>query len=86
MDKVQNLGVKIKPIEEPIEKIGSIIIPNSVDVKRNHKTGIVVGVGKGTENRPMEVRVGEKVMYKNNFYPQSDGCDVVHLDEILYVM
>jgi co-chaperonin GroES (HSP10) len=87
MSKTMNLGVTIQPIEEKTEKIGMIIIPNSVEVKKKYKSGVVRGTGKGTEERPMEVMVGDKVMYKNNDYPlDENGFDVVHLDDILYVM
>lgn len=87
MGKVQNLGVVIQPIEEKIEKIGSIIIPSSVEVKKKYKSGVVKNTGKGTEERPMEVTIGDKVKYKNNDYPlDENGFDVVHLEDILYVM
>ena len=82
-----NLGVTVQPIEEKTEKIGNIIIPNSVEVKKKFKSGIVKSTGRGTEDRPMEVAVGDKVMYKNNEYPlDENGFDVVHLEDILYVI
>jgi hypothetical protein len=34
----------------------------------------------------MEVTPGDTVMYKNNEYPKSGICDVVGLDDILYVL
>ncbi len=82
-----NLGVLIEPIAEHTEqRLGSIIIPNTVTVKSKQTKGIVKAVGKGTNDKPMEVSVGDVVMYKNIEYPKSGDFDVVKLDDILYVI
>ena len=84
--KVQNTGVVVQEIPEPIKKIGLIYVPDSVEVKKTYKTGVVKATGQGTRERPMEVSVGDKVKYKNNEYPKNEqGFDVVILDDILYV-
>jgi hypothetical protein len=42
-------------------------------------------VGSGTKDRTMEVSAGETAMYKSAEYPKSGNCDVVNIDDILYV-
>lgn len=83
--KIHNLGVAIEPIAETEKKVGMIIIPNSVDVKVKQQKGIVRAVGKGTPDRPMEVSVGQQVVYKTGEYPKSGKYDVVRLDDILWI-
>ena len=84
--KVQNLGVVVQEIPEPIKKIGLIYVPDSVEVKKTWKTGVVKATGQGTQERQMEVSVGDRVKYKNNEYPKNEqGFDVAMLDDILYV-
>ena len=84
--KLMNLGVAIMPIKEETKQIGQVIVPDNVTVTRNHNEGIVVATGNGTKERPMEVIIGERVMYKKGDYPKSESCDVVSLDDILYVV
>ena len=85
--KVMNLGVAIKPQEEEKEKTmtSGIIIPKTASSMQKYKKGVVVAVGQGTEDRPMELRVGETVFYKKANYPKSGDCDVVSVDDVLYV-
>ncbi|MCF8373047.1 MAG: co-chaperone GroES [Bacteroidales bacterium] len=65
MSKVQikPLGTRvlIEAIEAEKKTASGIIIPDSA--KEKPQQGKVVAVGKGTEEEPMEVKVGDKVMY-----------------------
>ena len=85
--KVENLGVLIQEIVEHTEqRLGNIIIPATANVRSKQKKGKVIGVGKGTKDKPMEVYVGDVVVYKNAEYPKAGDFDVVKLDDILYVI
>ena len=85
-----NLGVAIKPKPEPEageeKKVGSIFIPTTAKAPSMNKEGEVVAVGFGLPDRPMEVSVGDRVFYKKGNYPESNGCEIVSLDDILYVI
>lgn len=83
--KLMNLGVAIKEIPMQEKKVGSIIIPETSSAPAKNRRGEVVAVGGGTDEREMEVRVGDVVMYKKDNYPLSEGCEIVHLNNILYV-
>jgi co-chaperonin GroES (HSP10) len=63
-----------------------VIVPDNVTVTRNNNEGIVIATGAGTKDRPMEVRVNERVMYKKGDYPKVGDCEVVSLDDILFVL
>lgn len=61
-------NVLIKPLEAESKTASGIILPDSAQEKPT--IGLVMAVGKGSWNEdadkkiPMEVRVGDKVMYK----------------------
>lgn len=61
--KIRPLGTRvlIKAIEAETKTASGIIIPDSA--KEKSQQGKVVAVGKGTEEEPMEVKVGDSVMY-----------------------
>ena len=51
---------------------GGIIIPGSA--KNEHRVGIVLAVGKGGDDIPMSVKVGDKVYYGR--YAATNGVDI----------
>lgn len=53
--------VLIEPIEAETKTASGIIIPDSA--KEKPQEGIAVAVGNGTEDEPMTVKVGDKVLY-----------------------
>ncbi len=66
--KVKPLGdrVLIKPIEEEIKKIGSIVIPDTAKEKPMRGEVIEVGTGKRNDKGeliPMDVKQGNQVLY-----------------------
>jgi co-chaperonin GroES (HSP10) len=83
--KIMNLGVAIKPKNMEVKQQGLIVIPETAHLSAKYKEGIVVGVGNGTEERPMEVEVGDMLMYKKAVYPVTEGCDIVSIEDVLYV-
>ena len=75
--------VLIKPKEEAEEKIGMIIIPDTAQEKPAEGTIIAVGPGKVTKDGkkiPLELRVGNKVLYGKH-----SGTEI-KVDEIEYLM
>ncbi len=65
--KIKPLGdrVLIKPVETSEDKVGSLYIPDSA--KEKPQEGIIEAVGPGRNDggkvTPMEVKVGDKVLY-----------------------
>ncbi len=61
--KIKPLGTRvlIEAIEAEQKTASGIIIPDSA--KEKPQQGRVIAVGKGTEEEPMEVKVGDLVMY-----------------------
>jgi len=61
-------NVLIRPLEAETKTASGIILPDTV--KEKPQTGVVMAVGQGSWNEdgdkrlPMQVKVGEKVMYK----------------------
>ncbi|MDW7680645.1 MAG: co-chaperone GroES [bacterium] len=58
--------VVVKPLEEEEEKQGGIIIPDTAKEKPQQGKIVAVGAGKVSEageKIPMEVKVGETVLY-----------------------
>lgn len=53
--------VLVEPIEAETKTASGIIIPDSA--KEKPQEGIAVAVGNGTEDEPMTVKVGDKVLY-----------------------
>jgi len=61
--KIKPLGTRvlIEPFEAEQKTKSGIILPDSAQEKPQQ--GKVVATGKGTEDIPMEVKVGDTVMY-----------------------
>ena len=83
--KVKNLGIAVKPLTKKVTQVGNIIIPETASVSNRTKEGEVIAVGQGTKDHPMEISVGENIVYKRENYPQSDGCDIIDMNDVLYV-
>ena len=64
---IQPLGdrVLVKPLDEAEDKIGSLYIPETA--KEKPQEGLIEAVGPGTHKDgklvPLEVKVGDKVLY-----------------------
>jgi co-chaperonin GroES (HSP10) len=84
--KIMPLGIKVREIKKEKPKEGLIIIPDTVKITSRFKEGIVVQVGEGTEDKPMEVEVNDKLLYKKEIYPATDGCDIITMEEVLYIV
>lgn len=72
IEQIFNDFVLLKPIEEERISEGGIYIPDIVDNKKNYSKGIVVKTGEGIYDdltgifKPINVRVGDTVMYETN--------------------
>jgi chaperonin GroES len=93
--KVKPLGdrVLVKPIEEKEVKRGNIIIPDTAKEKPQQGEVIAVGKGKVTDDGkviPMEVKVGDKVLYGkySGTEIKIDGVEylILHQDDILGII
>jgi chaperonin GroES len=93
--KVKPLGdrVLVKPIEEKEVKRGNIIIPDTAKEKPQQGEVIAVGKGKVTEDGkviPMEVKVGDKVLYGkySGTEIKIDGVEylILHQDDIMGII
>ena len=93
--KVRPLGDRIivKPIEEKEVKKGSIIIPDTAKEKPQQGEVIAVGKGKVTEDGkvlPMEVKVGDKVLYGKYSGTEIKIDDkehlILHQDDVLGII
>lgn len=76
----------VRPDATHTQQVGAVIIPDTAKSMAKTKEGMVLAVGGGTRDEPIEVRPGDKVVYKREEYPQSEGCDIVHQHDILYVV
>ena len=83
--KIRNLGIAVLPLSKKVTEINGIIIPETASVSNRTKEGEVVAVGQGTKDHPMEVSVGEIIVYKKENYAQSEGFDIIDLNDVLYV-
>jgi chaperonin GroES len=93
--KVRPLGDRIivKPIEEKEVKKGNIIIPDTAKEKPQQGEVIAVGKGKVTEDGkvlPMEVKVGDKVLYGKYSGTEIKIDDkehlILHQDDVLGII
>lgn len=93
--KVKPLGdrVIIKSIEEKEVKKGGIIIPDTAKEKPQQGEVIAVGKGKVTEDGkvlPMEVKVGDKILYGkySGTEIKIDNVEylILHQDDILGII
>ena len=81
--KVKPLGdrVLVKPLEVKEVKKGGIIIPDTVKEKPQEGEVIALGTGKITDEGkkiPMEVKVGEKILFKKYGGDEIKIGDVEH--------
>ena len=51
----------VEPVEAETKTASGIIIPDSA--KEKPQTGIVVATGKGKHDEPMEIKVGDSVLF-----------------------
>lgn len=75
----------IKPTATEPKQVGLLIIPDTAHIGSRYKSGVVMFTGAGANGREVEVSVNDMVYYKKEHYPVSEGCDVCHNDDILYV-
>jgi chaperonin GroES len=81
--KVRPLGdrVLVKPLEAKEVKKGGIIIPDTVKEKPQEGEVIALGTGKITDEGkkiPMEVKIGEKILFKKYGGDEIKISDVEH--------
>jgi chaperonin GroES len=93
--KLRPLGdrVVVKPLEQKEVKKGGIIIPDTAKEKPQEGEVIAVGKGKTAEDGkliPMEVKVGDKILYGKYSGTEIKIEDVeyliMHQDDILGVI
>ena len=61
--------VVIQPIDEESRTDSGLYIPDTA--KEKPQTGVVVAIGEGTEETPITVKVGEKVLF-----PKYTGTEI----------
>lgn len=61
--------VVIQPVEEESRTDSGLYIPDTA--KEKPQTGVVVAVGEGSEETPITVKVGDKVLF-----PKYTGTDI----------
>ena len=61
--------VVIQPLEEESRTDSGLYIPDTA--KEKPQTGVVVAVGEGSEETPITVKVGDKVLF-----PKYTGTDI----------
>jgi chaperonin GroES len=61
--------VVIQPLDEESRTEGGLYIPDTA--KEKPQTGVVMAVGEGSEETPITVKVGEKVLF-----PKYTGTEV----------
>lgn len=67
-------------------KIGSIIIPDTVNSVSKQRWGQVMAVGNGTPEEPMELKVGDRVTYLHDEGRiEIDGMLLMRQEDILLV-
>ena len=71
--------VVIQPIDEESRTDSGLYIPDTA--KEKPQTGIVVAVGEGTEETPITVKVGEKVLF-----PKYTGTEIKLGNEEFIIM
>jgi chaperonin GroES len=72
----KDIGIKplgerivIQPLDEESRTEGGLYIPDTA--KEKPQTGVVVAVGEGSEETPITVKVGEKVLF-----PKYTGTEI----------
>ena len=61
--------VVIQPVDEESRTDSGLYIPDTA--KEKPQTGVVVAIGEGTEETPITVKVGEKVLF-----PKYTGTEI----------
>ena len=62
--KLMNLGIAVEKVEKKTDETQRmILIPDSVKISSKFNEGTVKFVGSGYFDRPMEVAVGDVIMY-----------------------
>jgi chaperonin GroES len=61
--------VVIQPLEEESRTDSGLYIPDTA--KEKPQTGVVVAIGEGSEETPITVKIGEKVLF-----PKYTGTDI----------
>lgn len=61
--------VVIQPLDEESRTEGGLYIPDTA--KEKPQTGVVVAIGEGSEETPITVKVGEKVLF-----PKYTGTEI----------
>lgn len=70
--------VIVEPVEAETKTASGIIIPDSA--KEKPQKGIIIAVGKGKSDEPMEVKVGEAVLFG-----KYSGTEL-HIDDKKYLV
>ena len=71
--------VVIQPVDEESRTDSGLYIPDTA--KEKPQTGIVVAIGEGTEEIPITVKVGEKVLF-----PKYTGTEIKLGNEEFIIM
>jgi co-chaperonin GroES (HSP10) len=83
--KIRNLGIAVLRSEKKVTQVGEIIIPETASVASRTREGTVMATGQGTKSQRMEVKIGDEIVYKRENFPQSEGMDIIDLNDVLYV-
>jgi co-chaperonin GroES (HSP10) len=65
--------------------VGEILIPETATVSSRTREGTVMATGQGTKSQKMEVKINDIIVYKKENFPTSEGCDIISLEDVLYV-
>lgn len=94
--KLKPLGdrVVVKPLEEEERTKGGIVLPDTAKEKPQHGEVVAVGPGEwsedGTKRRPIDVKVGDRVLYAKYAGTEVKGEDgdllVLRASDILSIV
>jgi co-chaperonin GroES (HSP10) len=71
--------------EKKVQQIGGIIVLETANVSSRTREGTVMATGQGTKSQKMEVKINDEIVYKKENFPTSEGCDIISLEDVLYV-
>ena len=83
--KLYNMGIAVKEIPQEEKRVGNIIVPETVGTQMKYRRGKVIAVGSGNYTKPMEVAEDDIILYKRASYAQSEGCDVIAMNDVLFI-
>ncbi len=90
MKKLGNLKLLVNPKPESAAKervVNGIIMLSNVVNKLMLAEGTVVAVGNGTPDIPMEVKVGDLIMFRNGENRLNiDGNVLLDQDDVLFIL